>query len=166
MNVLFVCTGNVSRSFLAERLLRQELETLKVQDVAVSSAGLFAPAGSPPDPNMVTYLLNLGTAVGRHEARQIRTEDVAWADLILVMEKVQEGMIKRKWPEAKDKVEHLGRYVSMEPAADDIVDPFGQSPYFYRLAQSQITLAVKSLARKLTEKRREDPHAEDSNHRG
>ena len=159
MKVLFVCSGNVSRSFLAEMLFRQELETLMAKDINVSSAGLFALAGSLPDPLMVTYLLKQGTPVKWHKARQIRKEDIAWADLILVMEKEQERMIKAKWPEAKGKVEHLGGYATGGLVADDIVDPFGQSPYHYRLAQSQITLAVKFLARKLTQDRKKDLHA-------
>lgn len=153
MNVLFVCTGNVSRSFLAEMLFRQEIDTLGAGDIHVASAGLFALVGSPPDPHMVTYLLKQGTPVRWHEARQIRQEDVDWADLILVMEKEQERMIKEKWPQGKAKVEHLGGYASGGPVADDIVDPFGRLPYYYRLAQSQISLAVKSLAQILTRNR-------------
>lgn len=100
-----------------------------------------------------------------HESRQIRKDDVTWADLIVVMEKAHEKMIEATWPEAKGKVKRLGWYISRGLEADDIVDPYGQSPYHYRLAQSQITLAVKSLAEELAQNQTKDQHAKDPYHR-
>ena len=152
MNVLFVCTGNISRSFLAETLLRNEVEQLKADNISVSSAGLFAYPGKPPDPKILDYLSKTGIPVRGHEARQITKQDVDWANLILVMEKEHANMIEKLWPEVKGKVELLGQLISGGQNPDDIVDPFGRSPYHYRLAQSQITLAVKSLATRLAAK--------------
>ncbi|MBN2124907.1 MAG: low molecular weight phosphotyrosine protein phosphatase [Deltaproteobacteria bacterium] len=149
MNILFVCTGNISRSFLAERLLREELSRLGVGDVRVSSAGLFASTGHSADPQMADYLAENKIPQDPHEARQITREDAEWADLILVMEKDHERILERMWPDAGAKVELLGTYLIHGGMVDDIVDPYGLSPYHYRLAQSQITLAVKNLAQKL-----------------
>ena len=59
MNVLFICTANVSRSFLAEMLLRHEIDRKNLKDVFVSSAGVLAAEGYPPDSKMIEYLLNL-----------------------------------------------------------------------------------------------------------
>ena len=42
MNILFVCSGNISRSFLAQRLLENELASMAVEGVTVASAGLHA----------------------------------------------------------------------------------------------------------------------------
>lgn len=150
MNILFVCSGNVSRSYLAEMLLRHEVEMRGLSNISVSSAGLFAYPGNRPDPHMVEYLQNKGIAAERHEARQIRKGDVDWADLILVMEKEQKEMIEDRWPESEGKVELLGRYSSDGPIADDIVDPFGMSSYHYRLSQSQITFAIDSLVKRVS----------------
>jgi protein-tyrosine phosphatase len=150
MNILFVCSGNVSRSFLAEALLTSELKALKVDDVSVSSAGLRAFPGSPPDPQMTAYLSSVGVSFEPHEARQVSQQELDWADLILVMERSQETDVEKLWPEAKQKVQRLGKCVT-GGWEDDILDPFGKTPYHYRLAQSQITLAVKSLARWLVQ---------------
>ncbi|HYQ61603.1 MAG TPA: hypothetical protein VEP29_11150 [Desulfatiglandales bacterium] len=152
MNILFVCSGNVSRSFLAEALLRNELRALKVEDISVSSAGLYAFPGSPPDPQMTAYLSSMGVSFEPHEARQISKQELDWADLILVMERRQEADLEKLWPEAKLKVHLLGKYVA-GGWEDEILDPFGKSPYHYRLAQSQITLAVQSLAKWLVQNR-------------
>lgn len=145
MNILFVCSGNVSRSFLAEMLFRHEISKKGLRDVFVSSAGLYASPGSPPDPEMLSYLAKKGVPVKAHEARPVSDEGIAWADWIFVMEERQRQMVKVAWPDAEDKVKHLGSYLSGSQYVDDIVDPFGRSPYYYRLAQSQITVAVKRL---------------------
>jgi protein-tyrosine phosphatase len=151
MNILFVCTGNVSRSFLAEKLLVNEVGS--VHGIAVSSAGLLTFPGSPPDPKMLEYLNERGIPGGGHLARQIRAEDVQWADLILVMQKEHAEDLEGKWPEAIGKVKLLGTYISGVLEGDDIPDPYGRSAYHYRLVQSQIALAVKALAESLAEER-------------
>ena len=68
------------------------------------------------------------------------------ADIILVMEEFHRLRILSLWPLVYEKVERLGRFISKDSIADDIADPFGRSQYHYRLAQSQITLAIKNLA--------------------
>jgi protein-tyrosine phosphatase len=98
---------------------------------------------------MINYLTKAGLTAEEHEAKSLAEEDVDRADLILVMEKAHLKIIEDQWPLAKDKVELLAGYISPDQIEDDIIDPFGRSPYHYRLAQSQITLAVKSLIKKL-----------------
>ncbi|MEW6670360.1 MAG: hypothetical protein AB1427_01575 [Thermodesulfobacteriota bacterium] len=149
MIVLFVCTANISRSFLAEMLFRDAIDRNNLKDVLVSSAGIHAGSGYPPDSKMIEYLLKQNVKVADHASRQVRQEDVDTADLILVMEKAQAEQIIRRWPQAADKVELLGSYVSADSPADDIIDPYGRSPYHYRLAQSQISLAIERIVQNL-----------------
>jgi len=150
MNILFLCTGNVSRSYLAEALLKNELQCLKHADgFSVFSAGLHAFPGSPPDPNMAAFLREKGIEMKSHGARQVREEDLEWADLILVMEKSHGEIIKQTWPRETKKVKLLGAYVASALGEEEITDPYGRSPYHYRLAQARIALAVKSLAKSL-----------------
>lgn len=159
MNLLLVCSGNVSRSFLAEVLLRRELRYLGVDTANVASAGVYAYPGNPPDPHMLDYLAKSGIAYGTHEARELTGQIVQWADRIFVMEKGHGDAIERNWPEATSKIELLGKYISGDGANDDIPDPYGNSAYHYRLAQSQISLAVRNLARWIAR------HAQDQDHR-
>jgi len=154
MHVLFICTANISRSFLAEMLLRHEIDRQNLKDVFVSSAGVDAVPGYPPDSKMVEYLLNQNIAVAAHVSRQVCQEDIDGADRIFVMEKNQAAQISRRWPQAADKVKLLGSYVSAGSATDDIVDPYGRSPYHYRLAQSQISLAIGKIAQNLKQFRK------------
>ncbi len=149
MKILFVCSGNISRSFLAEILFKNEVEQVGADHISASSAGLLAYPGNPPDSRMVDYLAGLGLSARGHSAAQVTREAVDRADLIMVMEQDHDLTIKKLWPEASHKVKRLGEFISDGQEADDIIDPFGKSPYHYRLAQSQISLAVKSLVKKL-----------------
>ena len=151
MNILFVCTGNVSRSFLAETLMRDDIQSRKLKDVSVASAGIHAYPGSPPDPLIVAYLEEKGVSYKRHEARRMTEQDAAWADLILVMERVQLRMIEESWPEFKDKVALLMKYTAVAPGVEEIIDPFGRTDYHYRLAEAQIDMAVKALGESLSD---------------
>ena len=164
MNILFVCTGNISRSFLAETLLTREIEQRKLRNISVSSAGLFVHPGNRPDPEMVALLSKTGIPVKGHKAKQITEQDMDWADHILVMEEEHALMINRSWPEVAGKVELLGNYISEGHNPVDIADPFGRSPYHYRLAQSQITLAINSLVKSLTLGQPKNHHAQDQIH--
>jgi len=126
-------------------LLRHEISRKGLKGISVSSAGIHAAPGSPPDPRMVSYLIKEGIPVKAREAKQIGTEDIDWADWIFVMEHRHGEILRETWPETEDKVEHLGIYLPGAQDVDDIVDPFGRNSYYYRLAQSQITMAVKGL---------------------
>ena len=134
---------------MAEMLLKNGIKRHRLNNISVASAGTFAYPGGSADGEMINYLFKTGILVENFESRPLTGKEVAWADLILVMEKEHLRIIEDQWPLAKDKVELLAGYISPDQIDDDIIDPFGRSPYHYRLAQSQITLAVKSLIKKL-----------------
>lgn len=145
MNILFVCTGNISRSFLAEMLLKNEINKNHIADIKVSSAGTGAFPGTPGDKEMINFLVEKKVPAEDHRAKMITGDDVEWADRILVMEKYHREFIKESWPDAEDKIEMLGKYIALDQSEDDIVDPYGRTPYYYRVAQSQILIAITNL---------------------
>ncbi len=147
MNILFVCTGNISRSFLAKAILLDEISKKGIKDVEISSAGTGAYPGTAADPEMVNFLLEKKIPVPKHASKLLTSEDIKWADMILVMEKPHYNHIAETWPESAAKVEMLGRYIAPDHPEDEIIDPYGRSTYHYRLVQSQIWLAVSNLVR-------------------
>jgi protein-tyrosine-phosphatase len=155
MNILFVCTGNVSRSFLAEMLLKYEIKRHRLENIAVSSAGLYAYQGMPADPKIIDYLSMTGVPWENHRARTVTKEDVELADLILVMEKAHLEALTSQWPQAKDKMELLSKYIAPDQTEDDIIDPYGGSLYHYRVTQAQITMAIRSLVREILSQSKE-----------
>ncbi|MFE9773396.1 low molecular weight phosphatase family protein [Streptomyces sp. NPDC005931] len=83
--MLFVCTGNIHRSPLAERLLTARLGSLAVPTAGfeVSSAGTAARVGAPMDPVAATLLTELGGDPCGAPARKLTAALVERADLVL-----------------------------------------------------------------------------------
>ncbi|MCF8051342.1 MAG: hypothetical protein K9L59_08915 [Desulfobacterales bacterium] len=146
MHILFVCTANVSRSFLAEQLFRHEAKKAGIAGVDAASAGVADLSGSPPDPKMVEHLFKQEIGFDRHAARPVDSALVRWADRIFVMEELQAEILRRQYPQSVEKIALLGGCITPGDPPVDIADPFGQSSFHYRTAISQITLAVKNLA--------------------
>ena len=85
-NILIVCIGNICRSPMAEGLLKQALTASGKGDCLVSSAGLGALIGRPPDKKACQLMLEKDLDISGHRARQLNKDMIRKADLVLVME--------------------------------------------------------------------------------
>ncbi len=86
--MLVVCTGNICRSALAERLGRAYLEEALAggaDAIDILSAGTRAVVDSAMHPFSAQVLEGLGGRPDGFRARQLRAEHVDGADLVLVM---------------------------------------------------------------------------------
>ncbi|MFI5532671.1 protein-tyrosine-phosphatase [Kitasatospora sp. NPDC051853] len=85
--ILFVCTGNVCRSPIAERLTRHELDARLAAVAAgrfvVESAGTWGHEGAPMEAHAVTVLGEYGVAADNFAGRELLDEHVIDADLVL-----------------------------------------------------------------------------------
>lgn len=77
--ILCVCTGNVCRSPVAERLLAHRLGP----EVHVTSAGTLGLAGRSIEPEMVAQLAAADVPEAEFVARRLTPADVRGADLVL-----------------------------------------------------------------------------------
>jgi protein-tyrosine phosphatase len=110
---------------MAEALFRQSFANLFGRlgpGIEVRSCGLTALVGQPADPAALSLMRERGIDIGAHRARQIDPAQVAWADLILVMERLQKDIIQAQMPSAGGKVFRLGHF-----SDTDIPDPYRQS---------------------------------------
>jgi len=84
IDILFVCTGNICRSPIAEALLRARLEAVGAP-AQVSSGGLLFD-GRGAEPGAVAALARDGLDLTSHVSRTITAEMVSQADLVITME--------------------------------------------------------------------------------
>ncbi|MEW6553129.1 MAG: hypothetical protein AB1384_02445 [Actinomycetota bacterium] len=112
MNILFVCTGNICRSTMAEAFMAGELAAANgAADVAIASVGLQAEEGMVPPVEVVTVMRERGFDVSGHRARQLRRADVEEADLILTMAMHNSSRLLTAYQEAVDRVFTLKEFV-------------------------------------------------------
>ncbi len=106
---------------MAEGLLRYALETSNKDLCFVSSAGLGALVGHPPDVKACQLMIEKGIDISEYRARQLNKEMIRKADLILVMELSHKIAIEESEPSARGKVFRLGEWGKF-----DISDPYKQ----------------------------------------
>jgi protein-tyrosine-phosphatase len=113
--VLLVCTGNICRSALAERLGRAYLDEALGADaglVQLSSAGVQAVVGSAMHPDSALVLRGLGGDPDGFTARQLVDDMAIDADLTLTMTRQHRRDVLRGAPRA------LARTFTLREAAD------------------------------------------------
>ena len=146
MNILFVCTANIVRSFMAERILIEKLEKNKKKGIDVSSAATIEMHGMPADPKAVEILDEHGFDGSGHNSKLLTEGMVSQADMIIVMESIHKNIILEGYPEAEGKI-HLLKSFSPDYNEEyaDIKDPYKLSIFQYRLCFSEIYMAIDGL---------------------
>ncbi|MGH7992315.1 MAG: ribose 5-phosphate isomerase B, partial [Limisphaerales bacterium] len=142
--VLFVCTGNVCRSPMAEGLFRRA--TNGRGEFRTLSAGLGAMNDQPPTPHSVQAMRELGADISAHRSRALTAELVREADYIFGMTHSHVDTIVLLYPQAADKTFLLREFdETLEDFEKDISDPIGGSYEVYEHCRNQIEQGVAAL---------------------
>ena len=101
-NILVVCTGNICRSPLAERLLLARLDAAGIDrgQVSVGSAGTRAVVGHAMTEQAAAELAGVGGDPQGHLARQLTPELVRDADLVVTATLAHRREVVTLYPEA------------------------------------------------------------------
>lgn len=130
MQLLLVCTGNICRSPMAEAIARRELASRGRDDVQVTSAGTAAPDGAPASEGAYLVALEHGLDLSAHRARQLTTDLVAGADLVLGMS--PHHVERAAALGGTGKAHLLGEYAGRLDEDAQVDDPFGGDLDEYR----------------------------------
>ncbi len=102
-SILYVCTGNICRSPLAERLLTMRLDAALGQRSSVfgvTSAGTHGWDGSEMDPTAASQLIRLGGDPAGFTGRQLTPAFVQSADLVLTATRAHRQLVLSELPQA------------------------------------------------------------------
>lgn len=177
MNVLFVCTGNVCRSPMAEGFLRDQAARRSL-DVDVRSTGTHAWNGRAATIDGRKVMTSLGVPIDDHRTMELDERLMEWADLVLCLAREHTREVERAHPEAAARTFTLKGFLELLPSlptyedtgswlraaaelrgvADaltdpDVDDPFGEREVAYRRVATEIRDLVEQLADGLEHKR-------------
>ncbi len=147
--ILFVCTGNLCRSPIAEGLLRQRLAEAGRTDVRVDSAGIHARPGASPEPFAIAAAAVFGADIAAQRARQFEPGDFARFDHIIAMDLGQLDFLGATRPAdsaaaVRLLLEDVGEFKRLE-----VPDPYQQDRDAFDFAARLIDVGVNDLLARL-----------------
>ena len=139
-SILIVCVGNICRSPIGERLLKELLPHKEI-----SSAGISALVGKSADAKAINVANEHGLSLDGHVARQLTAEMCRKSSLILVMERKHIDAVCQFAPEARGKTMLYGHWNDRK----EVVDPYRKSDevfeFVYKLLAESAQKWVKAL---------------------
>ena len=144
-NVVFICTGNVCRSPMAEgfyQALAPSDESLRV-----GSAGISAFDGQPASRHSVDVMTQEDIDISHHTSRMLTPEIVDSASHIFGMTCAHRDAVQMMFPASREKVFVLREFL-VGPDADfdlDVSDPIGGSLEEYVRTRNLIKEALTSV---------------------
>ena len=126
-HIVFVCTGNICRSPMAEGLMRYKSHKSNRHDLIVSSMGTHAQYGFQATEYAQKVCEEDGIDISTHRARYLMGEELEKADLILCMEPVHVKFVGTFFPRIRKKVFLLGAWPNKATRKSAIQDPMGGS---------------------------------------
>lgn len=146
--ILVVCTGNICRSAQAEQIIRARIARISPgldSIVGVESVGTGALVGSGMPAEAAALSAYYGGAPTEHSARQLTTEHVRSADLVLAMAAEHRSAVVRVLPSSSRNTFIITEFAAL---LENVEQNFpGPSPEFSTMdAGDKLRLAVKWAA--------------------
>lgn len=143
-HVLFVCTGNVCRSPMAEGLLRK-LARDAGHEIAPASAGLGAPHGQKASAHAVEVLRREGIDLSGHRSQPVSAGLIDRADFVFAMTRDHLEMLMLLYPEAAHKFHLLRGGEVAGGGRPDVYDPIGGTLATYESCKEEIKRALARI---------------------
>jgi protein-tyrosine phosphatase len=128
--VIFVCTGNICRSPMAEQMLIQKAEKNKLP-LKVLSAGVMAMTGDPMTPQSADAMTKRGFTPTKHISQDLTPKLLEEADLVLTATLDHRSAIARMLPKASKysfTIDEFARLTSFLKADPEFQEEFKKKP--------------------------------------
>ena len=119
VRILTVCTGNICRSPVAERLLQAGLDQVQPGAFEVRSAGTRAMVGDPVQPPSAAIIETYGGTPGGFAARQLTPAILQQTDIVLTMATGHRGEVLQLDPSMLRKTFTIREFARLLGALED-----------------------------------------------
>ena len=100
MKIMFICTGNICRSAMADWLLKQKIKDKNIKDIEVYSCGVYAEDGDTPTWEAKRVMADeYSIDMSQHRATNIRNSNIEKMDLILCATRYHKRDVLELYPE-------------------------------------------------------------------
>ncbi|MEA1786323.1 low molecular weight protein-tyrosine-phosphatase [Arenibacter sp. GZD96] len=147
INILMVCLGNICRSPLAEGILKNKVDALKVFVDSAGTAGFHI--GKPPDRRSIAVAKKNGIDISQQRCRKFTKEDFSNFDIIYAMDRAnyKDLLALADTTRQSSKIKLLLEEVSL--ASADVPDPYYENDAAFESVFQLIDVACNAIATKL-----------------
>lgn len=148
-SVLFICTGNICRSPMAEGLLRHALdgEGYPYDQIVVHSAGTAAGNGNPASYNSIAALKKVGVNLNDHASKRVTMDDLLASDYVFAMTHGHLDSLRNLLGETKEESLFLMREFVENTEQVEIPDPYGMGLIHYENARDSMVDAIPGIVK-------------------
>ena len=182
MKILFVCTGNICRSAMAESLFNHHARQLGLE-IKAHSSGTDAISGNNATDLAVDVLADRGIDLKDHRAQQLTSDQIADSQIVIAMTRQHEAVVAKEDQLARSRTfltgeisrigsqigplqsqnladwlqvlnEARGGHMTTGRLRDEIADPWGQPRDIYEQTAKRLEGHITHLVRLLSDDQR------------
>ena len=140
LRLLFVCTGNICRSPMAE-VYAQAAGVERGRIIEARSGGVLGIIDKPADPLAVKVMGEINIDLEGHRSSGVTDEMMDWARYVLVMELHHAIKLRERFPAHEDKVLALANFGGMS----EVKDPIGGWRWKFRRCRADVIRCVDNF---------------------
>lgn len=150
---MFICTGNICRSAMAEGMMKKLIKEEKI-DAQICSCGIYAETGDYATYNAIEAVKEYDVDIRAHRATNIRESQIEEMDLILCATISHKQSVLFLYPTLRGKVYTMKEYAKLDKNRQDldIKDPWGYDENVYYHCALEIEDCLKKTVERLKDK--------------